>query len=127
MILNAHINKPLINPETMRAKLNNKYKQTMLADAGYYNKYIIRSLKKKGYKPIIDVNIRRTKNEKLLLKMKKDKILYEKNKNKRLAVERCNSWIHKYPKLTRVVEKTSSSFKGILLLALSFTVNNKIN
>jgi hypothetical protein len=74
----------------------------------------------------MDVNKRNTKNKILLRKMDADKRKYRKIQNKRLVVENFNSWIHKYPKLDRVIEKSTKSFNGLLLLGCSILVNNKL-
>jgi len=125
-IANEHINKPLIDPETSRVKHNNRYTQKMLCDAGYHNSSFYKTLKQKGYDPIIDVNKRNTKDKVKIEKMKVDKMRYIKNSSNRLTVERFNAWIHKFPKITRVVEKTIKSFRGILMLACSVIVSHKI-
>ena len=126
-IAKQQINEFLIDPETNRVKNNNRYKQTMFADAIYYETEFKTILLKKGYKSIIDVNQKNTKDEIKLKKQKKDKKEYLKNAKKRSVVEHLNAWHHKYPKLNRVIEKTIKSYKGLLLLGCSLIVKNKIS
>ena len=63
----------LIDPETERVENNNKFKQNMFGDSAYFTKKIYDILKKKGYTPITDTNIRRTKNKHKLKKLRKTK------------------------------------------------------
>lgn len=63
--------------------VNNRYKQYILADAGYHSNYNIKLARRKGYIPIILQNKRNIKNKKLIRKLTtKHKIIYKKkNKN----------------------------------------------
>ena len=108
-------NNMLIETEINKVKNNNKYKQFMIGDAIYHNQHLYEILRKKGYIPRTDINIRRTKNEILLKFLNNEKKKYKKKQQKRLVIERCNAWIHKYPKLDRVIEKSIRSFNGLLL------------
>jgi Transposase DDE domain len=126
VIAKEQINDFFIDPETKRVKKNNRYKQTMLADAAYYDNNFKKILRRRGYKGIIDVNPRNTKKPELLAKQKKDKEEYLENAKHRSTVEHLNAWHHKYPKLNRVIEKTVKSFKGLVLLGCSLIVRNKI-
>lgn len=121
-----HINTFIIDTNTKNVKNNNKYKQVLYADSQYYSKDFIEETTKMGYKTITDVNIRNTKDPIKLKKMKEDKKKYLKNAHKRAPIERFNGWMHKYPKLNRVVEKSVNSFLGLLLLGCALIVNNKI-
>lgn len=122
----AHISKGLIDRETKKVKNNNKFKQNFFADAAYFSKKIYEPLEKKGYNVITDVNIRNTKNKEKLEKMKEIKKNYLKRGKKRFVVEQFNAWIMKFPKIMRVVEKTIKSFEGLVLLACSLIIKNKI-
>jgi hypothetical protein len=115
-----------IEPNTKNVRNNNRYRQYMLGDSAYYNKDIYRILKEKGYTPITDANMRNTKDAKKRKHIAKIKRSYKKYQVKRLKVENCNAWVKKYPKISRLVEKTIKSYRGLLLLALSFIANNKI-
>jgi len=106
---------------------NNKYRQYMLADSAYHNKNVYEILMKKGYTPITDANIRNTQDEQKKKEIIKIKQKYKKYQKKRLKVENCNAWVKKYPKISRIIEKSVKSFCGLLLLALSFIANNKLN
>ena len=79
----------------------------------------------KGYNVCIDVNIRNTKNKKLLKKMEKEKKKYKQVAYKRSIKEISFGWIHKYPKLDRYVEKSVKSYAG-LLLGYSLIVSKKL-
>ena len=45
---------------------------------------------------------------------------------KRVVIENSFAWLKKYPKMNIVIEKTSNSYKGLILLAFSLVVNNKL-
>jgi hypothetical protein len=120
------INNVLIETDTKSVENNNKYKQYIIGDAAYCSTPLCNALIKQGYTPIMDVNKRNTKNRILLRKMNTAKRKYRKIQNKRLVVENFNSWLHKYPKLDRVIEKSTKSFRGLLLLGCSILVNNKL-
>ena len=121
----CHINKSFIDPESKRVH-NSKYQQKIVADAAYYDKEFHDNIRKTGCIPIIDVNKRNTKDEEKLKVMEKDKKKYIKEGKNRYIVESFNSWIHKFPKITKVVEKSIRSFKGLILLACSLIISNKI-
>ena len=115
-----------VDSETAKVKNNNKYKQILLGDAAYFNNNLHNKLRNKGYTPITDVNYRNTKNlikRRRLFKLKKQ---YNKVKYKRIKIENCNAWVKKYPKISRLIEKTIKSFSGLLLIALSLIAINKI-
>ena len=125
MIAIEQLNHFIIEPDTNKVKNNNKFRQNMFADAIYYTTDIYDLLKKKGYTPITDTNKRNTKDPKLLKEIEKHKNKYIKKGVKRLIVERFNAWIHFYPKMDRVIEKSIGSFKGLLLLSCALTVSKK--
>lgn len=115
-----------IELNTKNVKNNNKYSQKIFADAQYYTKEFYDTLMKNSFIPVTDVNIRNTKDEIKLKEMKNIKRKYLKECRKRVSVERSFGWLHKYPKIDRYVEKKIGSYKGLLLLALSITVNKKL-
>ena len=121
------INNNFIDVNTKQVENNNRYKQNFYGDAMYDNKELINALKKKKYKPIIDVNIRNTKNAAKRKQLKKRKNEYIKVRNKRAKIEISYAWMHKYPKLDRFVEKTIKSYSGLLLLASAMIVNKKLS
>lgn len=121
----CHINKSMLNPESKRVK-STKYQQELFADAAYDNENLKTAIEKEGCIPIIDANIRNTKDKIKLRKKGCQKRKYIKKGKKRYVVEAFNSWIHKFPKITKVVEKSITSFRGIILLGCSLIVKNKI-
>jgi hypothetical protein len=125
-ILKEQINYELIETNSKKVMNNNKYKQYILGDSGYYVKEIKKSFEKKGYTVITDVNKRGAKKKSILEKINNDKKKYITKQVKRLPIERSYSWIKKYPKLLTVVEKTTKSYKGLFLLAYSKIVGKKI-
>lgn len=118
---------PFIETNTLDVKNNNKYRQYLYADAGYDSKELCDILRKKGYTPITDINIRNTKDPKKLSVLKKQKRTYKKSQNKRLKVENCNSWIKMYPKIHRFIEKSIRSYSGLLLLSFSILVSKRLS
>ena len=126
-IAKIQINHSFVELNTNKVKNNNRYKQNMYADAQYDSQELIKILRQKGYKPRTDVNIRNTKNKYKLKQLELRKREYNKARNKRAIIEISYSWIHKYPKLNRFVEKSIKSYVGLLLLASSKIVIKKIN
>jgi hypothetical protein len=121
----CHIDKSIINPETKRVQ-RTKYHQELYADAIYDEEEFANLIIQQGCTPIIDPNFRNTKDKVKIRKLKIRKRRYIKKAKKRYVVEAFNSWIHKFPKITRVVEKSIASFRGILLLGCSLVIKNKI-
>ena len=115
-----------IDTNTKAVKNNNKYKQTILADAAYDNKELRDKWEKKGYIVKTSVNKRRTKDPNKLKQLNDRQKSYLKVAKKRTTVESLNSWIHKYPKLDRQTEKTIGSYTGLLFLNCSFIVAGKL-
>jgi transposase len=95
------------DPCTKNVVNNNKYKQCLIGDAGYYSNDVYETLTHKGYTPITDVNKRNTKKQELLDKIDMDKKKYLKYQTKRNIIEHFNAWFHKFPKLDRVIEKST--------------------
>jgi len=121
----CHINKSIIEPESKRVK-STKYQQEVFADAAYDEEEFKKVITKEGCVPIVDANIRNTKDKIKLRKKMVQKRKYIKKGKKRYVVEAFNSWIHKFPKITKVTEKSIASFRGIILLGCSLVVKNKI-
>jgi hypothetical protein len=126
-IAKKQIGNSYYDAETERVAYNNKYKQTLFGDSAYHDNELRNRLMAKGYTVITDVNIRNTKCPKKLKILERQKAIYLKNCRKRFIVESSYSWMKKFPKLERVIEKTSSSFIGLLLLGSSITASRKYN
>jgi transposase len=45
---------------------------------------------------------------------------------KRIVVENFFAWLKRYPKIDRIYEKTNLSYKGLLLMASSIIIFNRI-
>jgi hypothetical protein len=112
-LLPAAINNCIIDCNTKKYKNHNRYKQTMLADAGYDSKMNYKILKKRGYKTIILQNKRSIKNENLLRILNKHDL---KKYKKRIIVENYHSWIKKLCKIKYLYETNIENYKGLLLL-----------
>ena len=79
---------------------------------------IVKKLKKK-YIPIIPKR-----------KSKLNKTSLSKNEipiyRKRIIVEKFFAWLKRYPKVDRIYEKTNISYRGLLLMASSIIIFNRI-
>jgi hypothetical protein len=115
-----------IELNTNKVKNNNRYKQYIYGDAAYHSNKLHAALKKKGYTPVTDVNIRNTKDETKLKQLNKLKRRYLKTSKRRATVEHSFAWFHKYAKLNRFIEKTIKSYVGLMLLGCSIIANNKM-
>lgn len=122
----AQVDHNFITYEPKKVQFNNRYKPTILGDSHYYHKEFKNKMKRKGYNIYTDVNIRNTKDKNKLEKIERDRKEYNKVKRKRAIKEISFAWIHKYPKLDRFVEKTVSSYAGLLLLGYSLVVSRKV-
>ena len=110
-----------IETNSYQYKNNNRYKQYFLGDKGYYSKNNKLILSEKGYKPIIGINNRNTKNPKKIKRLSpKEKIIYKK----RIIVENFFAKIKKYPKLDKIYEKKIDNYFGLLLLGSLHLLNN---
>lgn len=113
-----------INVNTKKYENNNKYKQYLLADSGYDSKEIHSMLSDKGYTPIIKPNNRRTKRKSKIRKLStKHKKIYKK----RQIVEASFAWVKSYPVINQNYQKTITSYNGLLLLANTIILSNKIS
>lgn len=123
VIFNDTYNNLLIDPKTDKYRNNNRYKQYMLADAGYDSEEIATKLREAGYTVYMGKNLRRAKKEsfKIVPISDKDHSIY----NKRVGIENLNALIKQYGILSHVYEKTIESYMGLLLLVLSYIVYNK--
>lgn len=110
----------LNDPSTEKYKGSNKYKQYMLADAGYESEEIKNKLNNDGYILFVGKNLRRSKPESYDIKPLSEKD--HKKFNKRTGIENLNSWVKQYGILNNMYEHTIDSYKGLLLLALSYIV-----
>jgi hypothetical protein len=118
--------KQLINPCTYKYRKTNRYKQTILADAGYHSKENIKYLKKKGFNVLIPINPRNTKDTKKLELIKKhnEKIYNSETYKKRSGIENQFSKLKAYPKLASVYEKNISSYLSLSYITFSFLTMN---
>jgi hypothetical protein len=124
-IINKQIGNSYYDAESERVAYNNKYKQTLFGDAAYHNNSLYQKLMAKGYTVITDVNIRNTKCPIKLRRLERQKAIYKRHCRKRFVVEASYAWMKKFPKLERVIEKTSNSFIGLLLLGSSIIASRK--
>ena len=98
-----------------------KYERKFLCDSAYDS--LRQHINELGYDAIIPQNKRNTKNQNKKIHMtNKEKKHYANRK----IVENTNSWIKQYPILNFCYEKTLISYMGLLLLALSIILFNKI-
>lgn len=133
-LLIKNLNDLYINTKSYLLKNNNRYKQFFLADSIYDTVYIRNKLKKLGYTPIIDFNIRNTKDPVKLKKKKftkKDaegakpfgrKIIYKK----RIYVENTNLIKKQNKRLQNRLDKSLSSFTSFIFLAFIRFLSSKI-
>ena len=113
----------IINCNTKKYQNNNRYKQYLLADAGYDSKNNNKLLFDHGYEPIICPNNRNTKSRSLIRKLNKtQKKIYKK----RIIVENYHSWIKKFPKIKSLHERNIENYKGLLFLAISLIIKRRI-
>ena len=119
------INSIPVNINTKRNSTHNRYKQKFLADTGYYSNSNVTYLKELGYTPIIPFNPKNTKDLELIEAKQFTKKEYEIYKG-RSIIESSFSWLKTYPVLSRNYEKTIKSYTGLLLLAASKIIFNRI-
>ena len=116
------INNMMVDPQTMKYKKANKYKQYFLADKGYDSKENKELLSSKGYIPLIPQNKRNIKDDKLLYRFTKlEKIKYKK----RIIVENSYSWIKNIPKLTFLFESNPQHYLELLYIAYGRIIFNR--
>ncbi len=121
----GHVNHELIDTESKRVSKNNKYKQFVLGDAGYFSENLKRKFDKQQKILLTDVNKKNTKDEAKLKILIKQKRKYQNpaqrvKQKKRLVIERSFAWLKFYSKMNKVIEKTIKSFAGLMLLAHPF-------
>lgn len=114
-----------VDLNTKRNSTHNRYKQTFLADTGYSSSDNITYLKELGYTPIIPFGIGNTQDLKLIEAKQFTKKEYEAYKG-RYVIEPSFSWLKTYPVLSQNYEKTIKSYTGLLLLASSRIMFNRI-
>lgn len=106
--------KHLSNYDLDTLKDKSPKKKYFLADPGYDTHNIRKTLIDKGYVPIIQQNIRNTKDPKKIIKFnKQEKKLY----NKRLTIERTFSKIKSLRKIQLRYESYISTFIGFIYLS----------
>ena len=122
----AQINHSFIDNDPNKVRRNNRYRQNIRGDTHYYAKELKLKLEKRGYNVLTDANVGNTRNKQKLREIYKIKNKYRKSSKKRAIKETSFGWLHKYPKLDRYIEKTVSSYSGLLLLGYSITLIGKI-
>lgn len=102
-----------------------KNKKYLLADKAYDSVKLRDKLIDKGYKPIIDYNIRNTKDKKLIRKFtKKEEEIYKK----RIKVENLFAKIKmRFNRLNFVNECKIKNYVGFLFLSLCFIIKTQQN
>jgi hypothetical protein len=114
-----------INLNTKKNSTHNRFNQKMLADSGYSSTKNNKMLKKLGYTPLIYYNKRNTQNKNIIKKNKFNKKQMEIYKG-RTIIESFFSWIKQFPVINQNYQKTITSYTGLLLLASSIIICNKI-
>ena len=113
------------NLNTLKNSKNNRYKQYILADALYNTNKNKSYARKMGYTPIFAYNKRNTKDKEKIkmnrLKGKKLKIYKKRN-----IIEAFFSWIKNFPVINQNYQKTLESYNGLLSLASSIIISNKM-
>ena len=114
-----------INLNTLRNSKVNRFKQILIADAGYDSEANREYLKQSGYIPVIAYNPRNTQD-----KEKKKKKEFTKKENetykKRRIIEPSFAWMKNFPVINQNYEKTISSYMGLVSLASSIIIAKKI-
>jgi len=102
------INKIPIDLKTKKLSTNNRFKQYLLADAGYCSKNNRAFLRSKGYTPLIVYNKRNEQDDEIIKANKFSKNQSKKYK-KRFRIEAFFSWIKNYPIINQNYQKTIKS------------------
>lgn len=110
----------LIDTETKKFTNNNKYKQTLLGDTGFYSEKNIELIKSIGYIPVMNKNIGNTKDYKIINRIIAQRENNAERLNKRHIIENYFSWIKKYPKIDRLYEKNIDNYEQMVCLISSF-------
>lgn len=93
---------------------NNKHKRYMLADAAYDNNNVRDKINTNNITPIIWHVKRKRKNPEENKKFNKREL---KIYNKRIIVENCFSWIYQNERLTKRIDKSTSSYYAFMYMA----------
>lgn len=105
-------------------QLNNNVKIYFLADKGYDSKKLKDKIKRKGYIPIIDYNIRNTKDSNKIKELTKEEKEIYKN---RIRVENLFAKLKMhYNRLNLVNEKKIVNYESFLFLALCFIISKEM-
>lgn len=119
------VNNIPINLNTLQNSKSNRFKQTIIADAGYHSKKNIKYLKSKGYSSIIAYNKRNTKDKIKIAKNKlkdNDKKLY----SKRFIIEASFSWSKRRALINQIYQKTIESYLGLVILDTIIIISKNI-
>jgi transposase len=114
-----------IDLNTLKLAPNNRLKQHMLADAGYYSNSNKNYLTRKGYDPIIGYNKKNTKD---INKIKKNALKGRRAELYKIRpkVESFFSWAKNYPSINQNYQKTIDSYYGIVLFVSAVIVAKRI-
>ena len=121
--LNIHLSAGNKHDARIAPKIISKIKVSgdyLLADKAYDSNKIREMIKSKKIKSIIPR--RKYKNRRTKSLKKKHVQIYKK----RIIVENFFAWIKAYPKINCIYEKTSESFKGLLLLSISILIYKRL-
>ena len=123
--LKETINSIPIDLKTKENFHHNRYKQYLIADAGYCSNDNNIFLHNKKYIPVIKYNKKNCKNKQ---KIKNNTLRgnIKKIYKKRKIIESYFSWIKRIPIINQNYQKTLSSYNGLLLLVSSIFISKKI-
>jgi hypothetical protein len=124
ILFNDTFNNILIDTQTNTYNKNNKYKQYFLGDKAYDTNDIRNTLKNDNLTTIIDYNHRRTKDPAKFRYLTKTE---KKHYNKRIKVENFFGILTQTPKMNMIVEKTITSYRGVLFCILCKILHKKIS
>jgi hypothetical protein len=113
----------MINPETIKYKNINKYKQYFMADSAFDTKKIINKLNNNGYNVLIEQNRRKIKDSSKLRKLNNKQ---KKHYTNRIKIENSYSWSKMHPVINMMYEKTTKSYLGLLFLQYSIFLVNRL-
>jgi hypothetical protein len=121
--INETIEKIPIDLNTKEYCNNNRYKQYLLADAGYSSKNNQLLLKERGYDPLIWSNPRNIKDETKIIKFNEKQLAVY---IQRTIIEASFAWLKKFPKINCLYEKKISSFYGFVMIGCCYIISNNI-
>lgn len=122
-LIQNHMNNMLVIANTNKYKNNNRFKQYLLADAGYDEKEFREIAESYSYQCIIPYNKRNTKDPLKIKKLtEKEKIKYKK----RIKIENCFAWIKKNKRLKNIYDKNKGTYESFLFLGLIKLIHKRL-